>query len=88
MPGSIPMRMGKTLFHTAGTPFRLMNRTYKLRGDFDQNDGGIQDSICIKNERERHGERRKPIANGTIYKGRKQSDPGKNDQSGVKGRHL
>ena len=74
MPGSSPMRMGNTLFDTAGTPLN--------------NDGGIQDTICIKKERERHGERRKPIANGAIYKGRKQGDPGKNDRSGIKGRHF
>jgi hypothetical protein len=30
MPGSSPMRMGNTLFSTAGTPARLMNRTYKF----------------------------------------------------------
>src|SRR6266550_939767 len=58
-------------------------RRSEVKEDFDHNDGGIQDSICIKNERERHGERRKPIAKGTIYKGRKQSDSGKNDRSGV-----
>jgi hypothetical protein len=52
------------------------------------NDGGIEDAICIKKKRERHGERRKPIADGTIYKRRKQSDRCKYDQSGIKGRHF
>jgi hypothetical protein len=31
----------------------------------------IQDAICIKNERERYGERRKTVTDGTINNGRK-----------------
>ena len=60
----------------------------EVEEDLDHDNGGIQDAICIKNQRERHRERRKPIADRAIYKGRKQGDPGKNDDSGVNGKHL
>ena len=56
--------------------------------DFNHDDGGVQDTICIKHECNWHGERRKPVAEGAIHKGRKQSDPGKHDHGGVKRRHL
>jgi hypothetical protein len=59
-----------------------------MNEDLDHNDGRIQDAVCIKKERERHGERGKPIADGAIYKRREQSDPGKNDQTRVGGGHL
>ncbi len=49
--------------------------------------GGIQDAICIENESHRHGERGKPIAEGAIYEGCKQSDPGENDHRSIKWRH-
>jgi hypothetical protein len=42
----------------------------------------------MEDERDWYGERRKPIAKGAIHKGRKQNDPGKNDHSGVKGKHI
>src|SRR5204862_3086450 len=60
----------------------------KVNEDFEHNDSGIQDAICIKNERDWHGQGRKPIAKGTIYKGCKQTRPGKNDHGRVKRRHL
>src|SRR5215831_809084 len=41
----------------------------QVNEDFDHNDCGIQNAICIKNERDWHGERRKPVAKSTIYKG-------------------
>jgi len=80
--------MGTTLFHTAPNAVQVDEQHVKVNEDFDHNDSGIQDAICIKNERDWHGQGRKPIAKVTIYKGCKQSDPGENDHGGVKRRHL
>ena len=41
-----------------------------------------------KNQRDGDCKGRKPVANRTIYKSRKQSDRGKNDHRSVKLRHL
>jgi len=86
--GQQPDENGNHSFPYSPNSVQVNKQHVKINKDFDHNDGRIQDAICIKNERDWHGELRKPIAKGTIYKGRKQSDPGKNDHGGVKRRHL
>jgi len=41
---------GNTFLHIAGTPFRLMIRDVEVDEHFDQNDGGIEDSICVEDD--------------------------------------
>src|SRR5262245_12722092 len=79
---------GKYPSHYSRHAVPIDEQDVQVKEDFDHNGGGIQDAIGIKNECERHGERRKSIADGTVYEGRKQSDRNKNDQCGVEGRHL
>ena len=55
--------------------------------DFDQNQSGIQNAIGIENERDRHGERRKPVPKGSVHKGGKESNSHEHDRADVKGGH-
>src|SRR5205814_954460 len=63
-------------------------KNVQVHEDFDQDQSRIEHAIGIEDESDRHGERRKPVAERTVYKRRKQGDPCKNDQCGVNWRHL
>jgi hypothetical protein len=69
-------------------PGNIPTRMGPVQDHFDDDNRRIEDAIGVEDQRERHGEGRKPIAKSAIYSGREQSDAGKNDHSGVKGGHL
>ena len=85
--GQQPDENGKYPFQYSRNAVAIDEQDVEINEDLDHDDGWIEDAICIKKEPERHGERRKAVTNGAIYKGGKQSDAGNNDQRGIKARH-
>ena len=86
--GQQPNENGKYPLPYSRNAFPVDEENVQVDENFDHHQGWVQDTISVENERDRHGERGKSVTKGAIYKGRKQSDRGKNDHSGVQRKHL
>jgi hypothetical protein len=66
----------------------IEDQNIKIDGDLDDDDRRIENAIGVKEERNRYGERRKPVAECAIDKGGKENDPGEHEHSAIEGGHL
>src|ERR1700738_4551340 len=85
--GQQPDQNGKYPFPDRGNSLQIDQQDVEIDEDFDDDDGGIEHAVGVKNQRERHGERGKAVTDGPVHEGREQRDPGKNQRGGVQGRH-
>ena len=68
--GQQPNQNGNNPFPYSRNAVPIDEENIQVNEDFDHNQGGIQDAIRVENERDRHGERGKSVAERAIDKGR------------------